>query len=116
MPRFLVAAIEADYIQSLLHDRQVRLLNFDQREAYRQRFRYLVPVTLPKGMVNLGENVPPHDVDLLARRRCSRFARISIPHWFRFLVNHGCPHPRQGGSALEPRRISVAVLLRLPRQ
>jgi TRAP transporter TAXI family solute receptor len=63
---FFVAALEADYIQSLLNDRTVNLLSFDQHEAYRRRFRYLAPVTVPAGMVNLGQNVPVKDVALLA--------------------------------------------------
>jgi uncharacterized protein len=63
---FFVAAIEADYIQGLLRDGRVRLLNFDQHEAYHRRFRFLAPVTLPAGLVDLGQNLPSHDVDLLA--------------------------------------------------
>jgi TRAP transporter TAXI family solute receptor len=63
---FFVAALEADYIQSLLNDRAVNLLSFDQHEAYRRRFRYLAPVTVPAGMVNLGQNLPVKDVALLA--------------------------------------------------
>ena len=63
---FFVAAFEADYIQRLLNDRGVNLLSFDQHEAYHRRFRFLAPVTLPTGMVNLGQNMPDHDVSLLA--------------------------------------------------
>lgn len=63
---FMVAAFEADYLQRLLNDRSVKLLNFDQQEAYHRRFPFLAPVTLPKGMVSLGQNVPDHDVALLA--------------------------------------------------
>jgi uncharacterized protein len=63
---FFVAAFEAEYIQGLLNDRGVNLLNFDQHEAYRRRFRFLAPVTLPAGMVNLPENLPDRDVALLA--------------------------------------------------
>ncbi len=63
---FFVAAIEADYIQRLLVDAGVKLLSFDQREAYRRRFRFLAPVTVPAGMMNLGQNVPGQDVALLA--------------------------------------------------
>ena len=40
---FFVASFEADYIQGLLSDRRMRLLSFDQREAYRRRFRFLAP-------------------------------------------------------------------------
>jgi uncharacterized protein len=63
---FFVAAIEADYIQGLLGDGGVKLLSFEQHEAYRRRFRFLAPVTVPAGMINLGQNVPGHDVTLLA--------------------------------------------------
>jgi TRAP transporter TAXI family solute receptor len=63
---FFVAAFDAEYILSLLNDGRVHLMNFDQHEAYHRRFRFLAPVTVPAGMVNLGENVPGHDVALLA--------------------------------------------------
>jgi TRAP transporter TAXI family solute receptor len=63
---FFVAAFEADYIQRLLHDEDVNLLSLDQREAYRRRFRFLAPVTLPAGIVDLGRNVPDRDVALIA--------------------------------------------------
>jgi TRAP transporter TAXI family solute receptor len=63
---FFVAAFEADYIQSLLNDPGVRLLSFDQHEAYHRRFRFLAPVTIPAGMANLGQNIPAQDVAVLA--------------------------------------------------
>jgi hypothetical protein len=63
---FFVAAFEADYIQSLLNDRGVRLLSFAEREAYHRRFRFLAPITVPAGMANLGENIPAADIALLA--------------------------------------------------
>ena len=63
---FFVAAFEADYIQSLLNDNGMNLLNFDQHEAYHRRFRFMASVTVPAGMVNLGQNIPGHDVSLLA--------------------------------------------------
>jgi len=63
---FFVAAIEADYIQALLEESKVRLLSFDQHEAYRRRFRFLASVSLPAGLVNLAENVPAQEVELLA--------------------------------------------------
>jgi hypothetical protein len=63
---FFVAAFQADYIQELLNDRRVKLLSFDQHEAYHRRFRFLSPVTVPAGLVDLGRNVPGQDVALLA--------------------------------------------------
>src|SRR5262249_43963625 len=61
-----VAAFEADYIQRLLNDSRLNLLNFKQGEAYRRRYRFLSPVTLPAGVVDLGRNVPGQDIALLA--------------------------------------------------
>lgn len=63
---FFVAAFEADYIQALLKAKDLNLLDFDQREAYRRRFRFLAPVTVPAGIVSLGQNLPGRDIDLLA--------------------------------------------------
>ena len=47
-------------------DGRVSLLNFDQHEAYHRRFRFLAPVTVPAGLVDLGRNIPGQDVALLA--------------------------------------------------
>ena len=63
---FFVAAFEADYIEGLLNDRGVHLLSFGQHEAYHRRFRFLSPVTVPAGIVDLGRNIPGRDVNLLA--------------------------------------------------
>jgi TRAP transporter TAXI family solute receptor len=63
---FFVAAFEADYIRDLLHDDRVRLLSFAQHAAYHRKFRFLSEVTVPAGLVNLGENVPGQDLSLLA--------------------------------------------------
>ncbi len=63
---FFVAAFEADYIGRLLNDGRVKLLDFDQHEAYHRRFRFLSPVTVPAGIVDLGRNIPARDIDLMA--------------------------------------------------
>lgn len=63
---FFVAAYESEYIQQLLRAESVRLLGFERQEAYRRRFRYLAPVTIPAGVVDLGANLPDRDVPLLA--------------------------------------------------
>jgi TRAP transporter TAXI family solute receptor len=63
---FFVAALEADYIKDLLKDNSVRLLNFSQHEAYHRRFRFLSEVTIPAGLVNLGQNIPGKDISLIA--------------------------------------------------
>jgi TRAP transporter TAXI family solute receptor len=63
---FMVAALEADYVRDLLHDDDVHLFSFGQQEAYHRRFRFLSRVTLPAGLIDLGQQRPAQDVALLA--------------------------------------------------
>ncbi len=63
---FFVAAYDTPYVQQLLNDDKVHLLNFNQQEAYHRRFRFLSELTLPAGLVNLGQNLPSKDVSLLS--------------------------------------------------
>ncbi len=63
---FFVAAFKADYVQQLLNDDGVRLLNCSEQEAYHRKYRFLSELTIPAGLVNLGKNLPPKDVALVA--------------------------------------------------
>lgn len=62
----LASAPEAPLVQMLLRTPHVKLVEFNQAEAYSRRFPYLIPVSLPRGMVDFGKDLPPHDVPLLA--------------------------------------------------
>jgi TRAP-type uncharacterized transport system substrate-binding protein len=53
-------------IQMLLQTPGVRLLDFAQAEAYTRRYPFLTHVTLPRGIVNLGRDVPLRDYQLIA--------------------------------------------------
>ena len=48
-----------------------------QAEAYARRYRYLSPVTLPRGVVDLPRNVPPRDLPMVATT-CSLVAREDL--------------------------------------
>ena len=61
-----VSAPESLMVQMLLQTPGVQLMDFPQNEAYGRKFRFLSPVTLPRGIVDLAKNVPPHNVHLLA--------------------------------------------------
>ena len=63
---FLIAAAEAPVVQSLLKMPKLRLMSVAQAEGYARRFPYLVPVTLPRGVADFKNDVPPRDVTLLA--------------------------------------------------
>ncbi|HKU45323.1 MAG TPA: TAXI family TRAP transporter solute-binding subunit, partial [Burkholderiales bacterium] len=62
----LVAAPEAPFVQMLLQTPGVRLFEFAQAEAYARRYRYISPVTLPRGVAHLALDVPPRDLQLIA--------------------------------------------------
>jgi TRAP transporter TAXI family solute receptor len=73
----MVSAPESQLVQMLLQTPGIRLLELEQAEAYSRRYRYLSPVTLPRGVVDLPRNVPPKDLPMLATT-CSLVAREDL--------------------------------------
>lgn len=63
---FVVGAPDAPVVQRLIKTEGVRLLNLANAEAFSRRFPHLTPLTLPKGVVDLANQLPRHDVVLLA--------------------------------------------------
>ena len=61
-----VSAPESLMVQMLLRTPGVRLFDFAQAEAYARRFSFLSAVVLPRGIVDLARDQPPHDVHLVA--------------------------------------------------
>jgi TRAP-type uncharacterized transport system substrate-binding protein len=53
-------------IREMLHTDGVRLFEFPQADAYVRRFSYLSKLTVPAGAFDLGENLPPDNISLLA--------------------------------------------------
>ncbi|HEX2605649.1 MAG TPA: TAXI family TRAP transporter solute-binding subunit [Oxalicibacterium sp.] len=53
-------------IQKLLRTPGIQLFDFAQAEAYTRRLPYLTQVTLPRGIVDLGHDLPPRNVRLIA--------------------------------------------------
>ncbi len=53
-------------IREMLHTEGIRLFDFPQAAAYVRRFPYLSKLTVPAGAFDLGENLPPMDINLLA--------------------------------------------------
>jgi hypothetical protein len=44
--------VEAKYIQELLKDQNIRLMNVAQHDAYCQKYRFLSEVTVPAGLLS----------------------------------------------------------------
>jgi len=60
------SAPEAPLIQMLLQTPGIRLYNFRQAEAYTRRLPFLTHVVLPRGIVDLGRDIPARDFHLIA--------------------------------------------------
>jgi TRAP-type uncharacterized transport system substrate-binding protein len=56
----------SEVIGEMLHAAGVRLFDFQQADAYVRRFRYLSKLEIPAGGFDLGENLPPAQLNLLA--------------------------------------------------
>jgi TRAP-type uncharacterized transport system substrate-binding protein len=62
----LASAPQSPLVQRLLRAPDIQLMDFGQSDAYSRRFAFLQPVTLPRGVVDLALDLPPHDVSMLA--------------------------------------------------
>jgi TRAP-type uncharacterized transport system substrate-binding protein len=62
----LISAPQSGLIRALLRDPAIALMAFEQNEAYSRHLPFLSTVTLPRGVVDLATDLPPHDVPLLA--------------------------------------------------
>lgn len=60
------SAPEAPLIQMLLQTPGIRLFDFRQAEAYTRRLPFLTHVVLPRGIVDLGKDMPAQDFHLIA--------------------------------------------------
>ncbi|HEX9173599.1 MAG TPA: TAXI family TRAP transporter solute-binding subunit [Telluria sp.] len=60
------SAPEAPLIQMLLRTPGIRLFDFAQAEAYTRRLPFLTHVVLPRGIVDLGRDIPNQDYHLIA--------------------------------------------------
>lgn len=60
------SAPDAMLIQMLLQTPGIRLFDFAQAEAYTRRFSFLSHVVLPRGIVDLGRDLPPRNYHLIA--------------------------------------------------
>ncbi|WP_374358262.1 TAXI family TRAP transporter solute-binding subunit [Pseudoduganella danionis] len=60
------SAPEAPLIQMLLQTPGIKLFNFHQAEAYGRKLPFLTHVMLPRGIVDLGRDLPASNFDLIA--------------------------------------------------
>jgi TRAP transporter TAXI family solute receptor len=63
---FFITAPSSSAVRTLMGTPGVRLVHFGRAEAYARLYRYLSPVILPEGAIDLARNVPSREVRLLA--------------------------------------------------
>lgn len=60
------SASDSPLVQMLLQTPGIRLFDFVQAEAYTRRFPFLSHVVLPRGIVDIGKDIPSHDYHLIS--------------------------------------------------
>ncbi len=63
---FLVGSHTIPAVGRLMRDSRVSLLDFQRMEAYARRHHFLSTVDLPRGVMDLGRDLPAHDLRLVA--------------------------------------------------
>jgi TRAP transporter TAXI family solute receptor len=64
----LVGGAQTPAIQELVRDPAIQIMNLERADAYPRRFTYLSKLTLPAGTIDLGKNIPDHDVQMIATK------------------------------------------------
>jgi TRAP-type uncharacterized transport system substrate-binding protein len=62
----LVSAPQAPIILQYLRSPELAVMSFEQADAYAIRLPFLKKVTVPRGVINLGEDIPSKDLMILA--------------------------------------------------
>lgn len=62
---FLVAAPEAEILQAPLRSSKIRLMNMAHADAYAKRHSHLSRITLHQGVIELKDNLPARDVQMI---------------------------------------------------
>ncbi len=63
---FLVSAPEAPILKNFYETPGIRLMSFEQADAYTNVFPYLSKVTVPRGIVSIEHDVPRQNIQVLA--------------------------------------------------
>ncbi len=58
-------SVPVETLRKLLKDPGIRLYDFNQAESYTRRISYLNKLEIPKGGIDFGKNIPPHDLKLV---------------------------------------------------
>jgi hypothetical protein len=62
---WIVGGIRSDWIQTLLASPELELVSFERAASYARRHSFLVDTVLSQGVIDLGRNIPGHDLKLI---------------------------------------------------
>jgi len=63
---FVVGPTQSSLVWALLYTPGVRLMSLTHAEAYTRRFPYLAHLVLPRGAIDLTQDIPPYDTQLVS--------------------------------------------------
>jgi TRAP transporter TAXI family solute receptor len=63
---FFVSTHRSSYLHPLLKSRSIKLMGLKRAEAYALRYHYLHVLKLPEGVIDFQNNIPSHDLTLVA--------------------------------------------------
>ncbi len=63
---FFVGAADSEAIVALNQSEDLKLFDFERSQAYTRIYRFLSPILLPEGVLDLEANLPPQDVHMVA--------------------------------------------------
>lgn len=112
---FFVAGIDAAYIQQLLKEPDVRLVELSQAEAYARRFRFLSTLTIPSGgLLELKDNLPAKNTTLIAPAAMLVTRKTMHPALISLLLNVATKVHGGGDVLTNPREFPSASFTDLP--
>ena len=63
---FVVSAAEAPFLKKFYEVPEIRLMSFDQADAYTRNLSYLTKVDVPRGVLSIAHDLPHQDIQVLA--------------------------------------------------
>jgi TRAP-type uncharacterized transport system substrate-binding protein len=63
-----VDGVENRAVWTALHDPTLRLLSYSRAEAYHRRLSFITKLTLPPGVIDLANNIPEKEVELIGTK------------------------------------------------
>jgi TRAP transporter TAXI family solute receptor len=110
----VVASAEAPIVRTLAEQPELDLLDLERTDAYGRVFRFLTPVTLDEGVLNLERNIPPRDTRLVATAASLAARQDLHPALIPALLDAATRVHQAGGILEETRQFPSADLVDLP--